>query len=410
MSVSRIRELREKRAKCISDARAISERVGANAMSAEDQAAFDAAFSAAEKLAKEIQREERLLEAERSAAAGFEAGPRQPAGEDRAEAGDQRPHASEEYAAEFGRYLRHPGMNRSAGAMNTGSGPDGGYLLAPVQMVSEFIHDLTEDVFMRQICRVTQIEGAASGLGYPTIESDPGDAEWTAEVQDSDISVSSGPTLGRRELKPHLLSVAVALSDRLVRKAPSASALVSERLREKFSQIEENAFLNGDGAAKPLGVFTASAAGISTARDVSTGNTATSPTLDGLLNAMYHCKARHRRNLSWVGSRDFYRKIATIKDGEGRYIWLSNVREGAPDTLFGRPAYESEFAPATFTGGLYVAVCGDFRYYAIADDLAMQIRALDELKALQNKIVYHAKKETDGMPIMETAFARVKLG
>jgi hypothetical protein len=57
------------------------------------------------------------------------------------------------------------------------------------------------------------------------------------------------------------------------------------RLAYKFGVTQEKAYLTGDGNQKPLGVFTASNDGISTGRDVSTGNTTTAITFDGLIEA-----------------------------------------------------------------------------------------------------------------------------
>jgi HK97 family phage major capsid protein len=52
---------------------------------------------------------------------------------------------------------------------------------------------------------------------------------------------------------------------------------VTNELGYKFGVTEEKAFLTGDGSGKPLGVFTASASGISTARDVTASAPPRSP-------------------------------------------------------------------------------------------------------------------------------------
>ena len=69
---------------------------------------------------------------------------------------------------------------------------------------------------------------------------------------------------------------------------------------------------------------------------------------------------------------------------------------------------ESEYAPATITTGLYTAILGDFSNYWIADALDMQLKVLNELYAENNQIGYILRKETDGMPVLEEAFARLK--
>ena len=167
--------------------------------------------------------------------------------------------------------------------------------------------------------------------------------------------------------------------------------------------------MTGSAAQQPLGVFTASANGISTGRDVSTGNTTTAMTFDGLIEAKYGLKGNYWPRARWIFHRDAMKTIAKLKDGEGQYIWRESVRVGEPDRLLGMPIMMSEYAPNTFTTGLYVGILGDFASYWIADALSMQIQRLVELYAETNQVGFIGRLETDGMPVLEEAFSRVKL-
>ena len=69
----------------------------------------------------------------------------------------------------------------------------------------------------------------------------------------------------------------------------------------------------------------------------------------------------------------------------------------------------SEYAPNTFTTGLYVGLLGDFSHYWIADALEMTVQRLVELYAGTNQTGFIGRLETDGAPVLEEAFARVKL-
>ncbi len=73
------------------------------------------------------------------------------------------------------------------------------------------------------------------------------------------------------------------------------------------------------------------------------------------------------------------------------------------------PVRESEWAPSTFTTGLYVGIIGNFDYYWILDSLLMEIQVLAELYAETNQIGYIIRAETDGAPVQSNAFARVTL-
>jgi HK97 family phage major capsid protein len=107
--------------------------------------------------------------------------------------------------------------------------------------------------------------------------------------------------------------------------------------------------------------------------------------------------------------RDGAKQTAKLKDGEGQYIWRESVRVGEPDRLLGLPVHMSEYAPNTFTTGLYVGIVGDFRFYWIADSLDMEVQRLEELYAATSQVGFIGRLESDGMPVLEEAFARVKL-
>jgi HK97 family phage major capsid protein len=168
--------------------------------------------------------------------------------------------------------------------------------------------------------------------------------------------------------------------------------------------------MTGTGANQPLGVFTASAMGITTARDVSTGNASTAPTFDGLISAKYGLKGQYWNRADWIFHRDVLAVVSKLKDGEGQYLWRQSVLDNEPDRLLGRPVMMSEYAPNTLTTGLYVGILGDFSNYWIADAIDMQVQRLVELYAETNQTGLIGRLETDGMPVLAEAFVRVKLG
>jgi HK97 family phage major capsid protein len=69
----------------------------------------------------------------------------------------------------------------------------------------------------------------------------------------------------------------------------------------------------------------------------------------------------------------------------------------------------SEYAPNTFTTGLYVGLIGDWSQYWIVDALDLTIQRLVELYAETNQTGFIGRMETDGAPVLAEAFARVKL-
>lgn len=415
-------ELRAQRAKLVSDARAILDAATAakREPSAEERGQFDTMMADVDKMAGDIERIERLEKEERILAEsqgrhteGTQPG-RQP-GEQRGE--PTRARDSAEYRSAYDRYIRggFSGMSEAEyRALSSENDVQGGYLLAPQQTVNTLIKALDNLVFIRRLGTVISV-GSAESLGAPSLDNDPADADWTSELATG--SEDSSMSFGKRELHPRPLAKRIKLSRKLLSRMPGAEGLAINRLAYKFGVTEEKAFMTGAGASGPLGVFTASTSGISTGRDVSTGNTSTAITMDGLINAFYTLKEQYRSSPSvgWVFHRDAVKMIRKLRSdsgagaGTGDYLWQPSVQAGEPDTLLGKRLYQSEYAPNTFTTGLYVGLIGDFSNYWIADADTFSIQRLVELYAEANQVGLIGRKETDGMPVLEEAFARVKL-
>lgn len=305
--------------------------------------------------------------------------------------------------------LRALGYTTSVKAYQADNPAGGGFLVTPMVFANGLLSLMKDLVFMRGLATVFSINNAES-LGVQAIDVDPSDADWTTEI--ATVPEETTMEFGRRELKPNPVRKLVRLSNKLIRTAPNVEQIVQDRMAYKFATTEEKGFLTGDGANKPLGVFTASTQGIPTSRDVAAAN-ATSIVADDFLNVVFALKAQYRANSRWLLHRDIVKIARKLKDGQNNYIWATGLGpgqgfQGTPDTLCGRPVLESEFAPNTVTSGLYTGILGDFRYYYVADSLAMQVQVLVEKYATERQTGYILEKETDGMPVLGEAFARLK--
>lgn len=281
----------------------------------------------------------------------------------------------------------------------------GGATVAPMQFVAELLKAVDDQLFIRGAATVRQVVNATS-LGIPSLDADPDDADWTGELQTG--NEDSAMAFGRRELTPHPLGKRIKVSKKLMRtSALGVEALVRERLAYKFALAQEKAFLTGNGAQQPLGLFTASADGIPTSRDVQTGS-ATDITADGLIDALYGLKAQYQRNATFVVSRELIKRARKLKGSDNNYLWQPGLQGGQPSTILDRPYFMSEFCPSTFTTGLYVGLVGDLKFFWIADALDLQIERLDELYATTNQVGFIGRMESDAMPVMAEAFVRLK--
>lgn len=403
----KINELREKRAAAVKQMREYLERAETDKrdMNDEEKTAYDKAFADVESLRVKIEQEERQIELEREMAS------QAASKEDQKRKKDPDPDdPAAIHQRAFSKYC-----SRGVGALtadevraleNTDDSA-GGYLKPDEQFVASLIKAIDDMVFIRSRATVYQVRNADS-LGVPSLENDPADSDWTTELLTG--SEDSTMDFGKRKLTPNPIAKLIKVSNTLLQRSViPAESLVRDRLAYKFAISMEKAFLTGTGASQPLGVFTASSDGISTSRDVSTGNSTSAMTFDGLINTKYSLKGQYWSQADWMFHRDGLKQITKLKDGDGQYLWRQSVREGEPDSLLGRPVMMSEYAPNTFTTGLYVGMLGDFSQYWIADALSLGVQRLVELYAATNQVGFIGRLESDGMPVLEEAFARVKL-
>ena len=425
-----MRELVEERAQTVSEMRQLNDLAEKENrdLTDEESANYSKYFEDVEVLKSRIERREKLdqQEAELAAVAAE-------AGDDDAESRDGGgsallapidavvgPRGTPEYRHAFGEFLRTKNLAPEYAdvldcvdirALQVDSDEAGGYTVMSEQFLAQVIQAVDDMTHVRSRATVHTVPNAQS-LGIPSLDADPADPTWTSEL--STGSEDSTMDFGKRELRPHPLAQFIKVSNPLLRRSTiGAEALVRERLSYKLATVQENAFLNGSGAMQPLGVFVASDNGIPTGRDFGdSDNTTTAMVVDGLKDTKYGLKQQYRFSptSAWMFHRSGVEQISKLKDGEGRYLWAESIRVGEPDRLLNIPVLESEFAPSTFTTGLYVGILGDWKFYAIADALGGTIQRLDELYAITNQVGFISRVETDGLPTLGEAFARVKLG
>ncbi len=316
-----------------------------------------------------------------------------------------------EYRAMFSSFLRIGDKalaNHEARALQVDLDSSGGYLLLPEQFMNEILRDVDDAVVIRGISRVLPPLEQAGSLGVPVVESGADDAEWTTELKtgDEDKAIK----FGKRSFEPHFVAKEIKVSKELARRLPTIDAFVRAEFVRVLGATYEKAYMTGNGDKMPLGIFTASDAGIPTSRDMATDNTATALTAEGLINAKYSLKAQYTKNARWVLHRDVIKEIRKLKITDtGDFVWNPGLATDRPDTILDIPIISSEYAPNTMTTKKYVGIIGDFSHYWIVDSLDMDIQFLAELYAKQNLNAYILRAACDGMPTRAEAFTRIKL-
>lgn len=403
-----IAQLREKRASLIEEGRTLVERAEKEDrnLSADEKESYDRIFRDAAELKERIDRLERQREEERGAELlgsekHLEADQERRGGQSEAEF---RAQAFEKYIVQGERALSEAERR----ALSVSDAGDGGNTVKYEEFVADLITDIDNMAYIRGLATRYTLK-TAKQLTIPKLNTDIEDPTWTTEnaAADEDTAMDFAQVI----LDPNPAAKFIKVSKTLLREsALNVVDIVRSRMAYKFAIALENKYLNGAGSGsnEPLGVFTASASGISTGRDVAFSAT-TAFDSDALISAKYTLKRGYRAQARWLMHRDGVSRVAKLKDTEGDYIWKAGIAAGEPDTLLGFPILESEYAPNTFTAGLYAAILGDFSHYYVCDALDMEIQRLDELYAINNQVGFVGRMESDGIPANENAFVRVKM-
>lgn len=315
---------------------------------------------------------------------------------------DQRSAGNDEMA-EFRNFLMD-GRVEARTDMTVG---DGGGALAPSEFVSEIIQGLDAEAPIYSKVRKVPLK-SVSGLDAPAMDTDATDAAWTSEVPAA-LAADNALKYKKITITPDTLAKLILVSKKLIKtSAIPIDTLVRERLTAKIAAAFENGILNGSGTnQQPLGVFTASANGISTSRDVATaGSTLTA---DDFIDMKMSLKPGHRKNAVWVMSTEVLKDVMKLKDSQGNYIWQKSLVDGEPETILGIPVIESEFAPTAKSTGSYVAVLGDFSKYWFTYVDQLEIQVLLEKYADTLQVGYLGNILASGAPVLPEAFARLKI-
>lgn len=418
-----IQELYDARAKAIHDARAILEQAKAEKRdnNAEELKRYDDFLAEARSLKDRITREESLAEEERalSQSQGRKTEPTPPGagGETRT---SKQPIVVEYRGHRFEFEPGSPGHERNTEAyrrglrnyLRTGEVRDmsldgnvsGGYLAVPEQLVAGLLKKVDDAVFMRQLATVYMTSAKTLGIRKRTTKAST--FAWSTEVQPP--TADTALAYGKKVLTPAPMTGEILVSRDLMRAdGIFTEQVVLDELAINAGELQEQAFMTGSGSGQPLGIFTASTDGISTARDVSTGST-TSITADSLRTSKYTLKQTYRANARWLFHRDAISIISKLKDSQNQYLWQAGLSAGDPDRLLNIPVIESEWVPNTFTASQHVGMLADFRHYVIADAIELEIQRLNERHALENQVGFIGRLKCDGLPVLEEAFVRLK--
>jgi HK97 family phage major capsid protein len=393
--MNKIQELREKRAKAWDAAKAFldTKRGADGLLSAEDVATYEKMESDVVALGQEIDRLERqtALDAElnKPTADPITGKPGKPNGE------TKTGRASDEYRNAMLSALRS-NFKRVNDILQEGVDGDGGYLV-PDEYDSRLIDGLTEENIFRKLGTTI----TTSGDHKINIAATKPAAAW---IEEGGALSFGDATFSQILLDAHKLHVAVKVTEELLYdNAFGLENYILDQFAKALSNAEEDAFLNGNGVGKPLGIFATTGGG-----QIGVTTSGNSITADEVINLVYALKRPYRKNAAFITNDQTLCVLRKLKDGNGAYIWQPSYQAGEPDRLLGYPVYTSAYVPIIAAGQPVIAF-GDFSYYNIGDRGSRSFSELKELFAGNGMIGYVAKERVDGKLVLPEAVQILKM-
>lgn len=279
--------------------------------------------------------------------------------------------------------------NLSVGLSSNGYNDTGSYTV-PTEIHGQIIEKLNKDVVMRKLATVMN---SGSNMQF-VISAQVPTAGWTAEgVKYNETTVKFGnETMTAHKATAQLRITEELLSDSMF----DLGNYVAGKFAEAIAQLEDIAFIDGDGSGKPLGV-------IRSAKELD----ATELNEDFFIDTVYGLGRKYRNGAAWLISDLDAKKVRKIKDSDGNLLWnrTNNVKstlEGSePGEILGYNVFVSENVPEG------TILFGDFKYYTICDRPTGQtVKVLTEKYADTGEIGYLVNHRTDGKLLLQDAIVK----
>ncbi len=421
-----LRALLARKSQYVAQARALTDLAAKEErdLSAEEQTSFDGLMAQVDALAPQIEREQRLIEAERTMAGQ----PLDLPDGSRIEAGD--PQASRDPQRgfnHFGEYLNAVRMASvrpqaaderllilSAGPTtyaNETVGADGGFLVPP-QYSTELasVIESGESLFSR----VRQIPVTGNSFVFPksevTTHGTTGiQAYWDGE---GDQITQSKPVFKNSEIKASRLTALVPVTEESLEDAAALGAWVQMEAGEKMGFKVTDGILNGNGVGMPLGIMNAPCL-VTVSKE---GSQAADTLLaENVLKMFSRMPARNRANAVWIINQDLeplpglfvaIKNVAGTENVGGMPVYVppGGLTGSQYGTLLGRPIVMTEACAAV--GDLGDIVFADLRQYmaiikgGIKSDQSMHFWFDQNIRAFRFVL------RMGGMPWLSAAIAR----
>lgn len=256
----------------------------------------------------------------------------------------------------YNQYLRR---GIQASELNDVSMDGMGYLL-PQRLEAKLVDAVNTVSVLRPLCT----EVTTSGDSALPIVNGHGKAAWVAEGHPIPMVKDA---FDRVNLGSHKLVAIIRVTNELLKdSAVDIEAYLANTFADRMAVGEEEAFIAGDGADKPLGLICQAKVGCTT-------ESAGSISIEDVLKLIFSVPEKHRRKGTLLMNDNTLLSLYRQCDALGTNLWL-----GKDDTFFGYHIVRCASMPDAAPGSMPI-LFGDFKQVYINNNGDRNIKRLDQL-------------------------------
>ena len=288
------------------------------------------------------------------------------------------------YAEDYSEYLKTAEVTD---VLKVGKDTDGGYLV-PDEMEEGIVEALTENNVIRKLANVFT---TTERLKIPGIAQGP-NGVWVEEG--GEISFSDMEFF-QATIDAHKNACIIRVTEELIEDAGfDIENYLIKSVGTTVGELEENAFVMGNGEHKPRGFM----------MDAEVGIEVPELTSDSLVDLQYSLNKNYRNKAVWIMSDSAEEELRKIKYLNGRPMWENTLTEGTPDLLLGHKVYVTKAMPDDSP-----IAFGDFSYYWIGERGKRSFKRMGELYSEHGLVGYRFTHRVDGKLIIPEAVKTLKI-
>ena len=260
--------------------------------------------------------------------------------------------------------------------MRTDSQPDGGFLVRPA--LANFVIDrIFETSPVRRLANVITIGGKSVDV---LIDDNEAGARWIGEGASGGSTTI--PQLGQKSIYAHKMEADPRMTTEQIEDSYlDVEAWLSGKVVDRFTRLENTAFVSGDGVGKPRGFTTYPAwasAGVYERDKVERVNSgaAANVAVAGLIRIQNSLKEAYQAGASWAMKRTTFGEVLQLKSADNYHFLGLTVAPGNQNVemrILQKPVTFMDDMAAVGAGNVVAAYADWRRFYTVVDRVGIQV-------------------------------------